>query len=125
MAKVMLCDDSPTILALLERKLKESGHEVVAKARDGEQGTLIYDQSRPDVLILDVTMPNKDGRECLRDIMARQHFAKVIMLTALKDEAIVHECMGYGAKAFLSKSNIQDASFGQDLSSLITKVAAA
>jgi len=122
MAKIMLCDDSSTILLFLERKLRDGGHQIVGKAKDGEEGIRVYNESRPDVLILDVTMPNKDGRECLKAVIASHPSAKVIMLTALLDKAIENECLGMGAKALVSKSSIQNENFSKDLCALIDKV---
>jgi two-component system chemotaxis response regulator CheY len=122
MAKIMLCDDSSTILMVLERKLREGGHEVVGKAKDGEEGVAVYEDTRPELLILDVTMPNKDGRECLKAIMTNHPTAKVIMLTALLDKGVVDECMSVGAKAFLSKSDMPNENFGKDLCALVDKI---
>jgi len=122
MAKIMLCDDSGTILLMLERKLKEFGHDVVGKAKDGDEGVTVYNKLKPDLLILDVTMPNKDGRECLKEIITHHPSAKIIMLTALLEKTVVDECMSIGAKAFVSKSNMKDATFMSDLQNLITQV---
>lgn len=102
----MICDDSPTILKLLEAKLKAAGHEIVGVARDGEEGIKVYSESKPDIAILDITMPNKDGRECLAGILAAHPSAKIIMVSAIKDEAVVKACLEDGAKAFTSKSQL-------------------
>ena len=102
----MICDDSPTILRLLETKLKAAGHEVVGSAKDGEEGIKIYSETKPDIAILDITMPNKDGRECLAAILEMHPSAKVIMVSAIKDEAVVKACLNAGAKAFTSKSHL-------------------
>jgi len=122
MAKIMLCDDSRTIVMILERKLNELGHQVIAKAKDGEEGVTAFESARPEILILDVTMPNKDGRECLKEILQKHPSAKIIMLSALNEKNVMDECISAGAKAFLSKSNIQNETFAQDLNELITKV---
>lgn len=107
MSRVLLCDDSPMSLKFLERRVTENGHEVVAKGRDGEEGYQLYQQYRPDFVLLDITMPNKDGRECLRDIMKFDPSAKVIMVTGLVDAAIAEECRRLGAIGFVEKGSVQ------------------
>lgn len=102
----MICDDSPTILRLLEGKLKAVGHEIVGMAKDGEEGIKLYLETRPDVAILDITMPNKDGRECLAGILEIDSAANVIMVSAIQDEAVIAACMQAGAKAFSSKAQL-------------------
>jgi two-component system chemotaxis response regulator CheY len=103
MARIMLCDDSKLALEMLEKKFLAAGYEVVAKAHDGEEGVKLYVKHEPDLSLVDVTMPNKDGRECLENILEINPAAKIIMVTALKDEAIASACLEVGAKAFLSK----------------------
>jgi two-component system chemotaxis response regulator CheY len=102
----MICDDSPTILRLLEGKLKAAGHEIVGMAKDGEEGIKLYLETRPDIAVLDITMPNKDGRECLAGILEIDSTANVIMVSAIKDEAVIAACIQAGAKAFSSKAQL-------------------
>ena len=106
MAKIMLCDDSATILSLLEKRLTDAGHQIVGKARDGDEGIKLYTVTKPDLALLDITMPNKDGRECLRGILGINPKAKAIMVSALQEEGVVQECLSSGARAFISKANI-------------------
>lgn len=122
MAKIMLCDDSATILMFLEKRLKDQGHNIVAKAKDGEEGARTYRAVKPEVMLLDVTMPNRDGRDCLKEILAEDPKAKVIMLSALLDQKVIDECMAAGAKGFISKSTIQSPTFVSDLCAAIDKV---
>jgi two-component system chemotaxis response regulator CheY len=123
MAKIMICDDSKTILMVLEKKLTEAGHQVIGKAKDGEEGVQVYTKTRPDLTILDVTMPNKDGRECLASIMKLNSAAKVIMLSALQDDAIIKECFATGAKAFIKKDKLyKDEDFKQEFLKTIENV---
>ncbi|NUM87796.1 MAG: response regulator [Bdellovibrionales bacterium] len=104
MAKILLCDDNKTILTLFERRFQESGHEIVGKARDGDEGIKLYRELKPDLVLLDITMPNKDGRECLAEILGIDPSARVVMLTGLMDEAVKKDCLARGARAFISKS---------------------
>ena len=123
MAKIMLCDDSRTILSLFEKKLKSFGHEVIGKAADGEEGIKLYAEKRPELTLLDITMPNKDGREALEGILQLNASAKVIMVSALKEEAVINACLQAGAKAFIEKNKIiKDEDFKREVLSVIEKV---
>lgn len=123
MAKVMICDDSPTILKLLEGKLKAAGHEIVGIAKDGEEGIRIYSESKPHVAILDITMPNKDGRECLAGILEVDPLAKVIMVSAIQDEVVIKACLQDGAKAFASKAQLyKDDQFKENILDVIDQI---
>lgn len=102
----MICDDSPTILRLLETKLKAAGHEIVGIAKDGEEGIKVYSETKPDIAILDITMPNKDGRECLAAILEVYPLARVIMVSAIQDEVVIKACLEAGAMAFTSKAQL-------------------
>src|SRR5690348_11233554 len=106
MAGILLCDDSKIILALLERKLKKSGFEIVGMAEDGDACLKLFRDTRPDLVLLDITMPNKDGRECLVDIIKIDPSAKVIMVSALQDKEVVESCMKSGAQGFISKAHL-------------------
>jgi two-component system chemotaxis response regulator CheY len=123
MAKIMLCDDSKTMLLIFEKKLKDAGHEIVGKAADGEEGIKLYNEKRPELTLLDITMPNKDGREALQGILKINTAAKVIMVSALKEEEVINECLKNGAKAFISKNEvIKDEDFKREVLSVIEKV---
>lgn len=123
MAKIMLCDDSRTMLLLFERKLKDAGHEIVGKAADGEEGIQVYNEKRPELTLLDITMPNKDGREALLGILQLNASAKVIMVSALKEDGVINECLKNGAKAFIEKNKvIKDEDFKREVLSVIDKV---
>lgn len=104
--RVMLCDDSAVILALLEKRLKDHGFEIVGKAKDGVECVAKYPTLKPDLLLLDITMPNKDGRETLDEIMVMDPGAKIIMVSAILDEEVQKSCLAAGAKAFIGKGDI-------------------
>jgi two-component system chemotaxis response regulator CheY len=106
MAKILLCDDNKMVLSFFERKLKELGFEIVAKAKDGDEGLQFYIANQPDLTLLDVTMPNKDGRECLDEILKVNTAAKVIMVSAISDEDVILACLARGAKGFIPKENL-------------------
>lgn len=106
MAKVLLCDDNMSVLKLLEIRVTELGLNVIGKARDGEECIQLYHELNPDLLLLDLTMPNKDGREVLSNILILDSNAKVIMVSAISNQEVHDDCIRIGAKAFLKKSEI-------------------
>lgn len=117
MVRVLLCDDSSVILSVMKKRMSDIGFEVVGVGKDGNEGFHLFKEKNPDLVILDVTMPNRDGRECLKDIMSSNPLAKVIMVSALSDKQIMSECLKLGAKDFISKNSI----FNEDeFTSLVT-----
>lgn len=120
MKRVLLCDDSGMVLTLLSKRMKDLGFDIVGRAKDGEEGLKCYLELRPDLMLLDITMPNKDGRECLQAIMEQDKNAVILMVSALQDQAVVDECIKLGAKGFVNKSKLFDeAQFRTDIEPLI------
>jgi two-component system chemotaxis response regulator CheY len=83
--------------------LEKAGLEVVGIGEDGNQGVDLFRIHRPDLVLLDITMPNKDGRECLEEIIAEYPSARVIMVTAIKDDDVMKACLNAGALGFVQK----------------------
>lgn len=110
MARVLVVDDSALARKVTADCLQKLGHTVVGFGKDGNEGVDQFKKNRPEIMFLDVTMPNKDGRECLEEVLAFDPEAKVIMLTAVKDSSVVAECLKRGAKGYLEKSSgfVQD-----------------
>ncbi|MEK6553748.1 MAG: response regulator [Bdellovibrionota bacterium] len=104
---ILLCDDSNVMLSLFERRLVAAGYKVVGKARDGFECIELYKRMRPDLVLLDITMPNKDGRECLVELLTLDSAASVIMVSAVADGEVQTNCMNVGAKAFISKARLR------------------
>lgn len=102
MAKVMIVDDAQFMRMRLSKLLTEDGYEVV-EAADGQQAVEVYRSDRPDAVLLDITMPHKDGLEALTEIRSHDPEARVIMLTAMGQQSIVLEAVQKGAKDFVVK----------------------
>lgn len=103
MTEVLVVDDSRFMVKAVSAVLEGLGYHVVAVAHDGEEGLEKFQQYRPDVTLLDVTMPNMDGLECLQEVLALDAEARVVMFSAVKDQDIVDKCLNAGAVAFLQK----------------------
>ena len=102
MAKVMIVDDSLFMRNHLSKLLIKNGYETIL-AENGEQAVNAYRQSGPDAVLMDITMPRKDGLQALTEIRELDSRAKVIMLTALDQELAATRAIHLGAKDFLVK----------------------
>lgn len=103
MISVLVVDDSKFMARGLQAILTEMDYEVLGLAHDGQEGYEKFDELRPDVTLLDVTMPNMDGLECLQKIREIDADARVVMLSAIKDPETVERCLTNGASEFLEK----------------------
>lgn len=100
---VVIVDDSGMSRNMLRNILETNGYTVVAEASDGLEGVLAYKQHSPDVITLDITMPNLDGVEALRQIKDYDADAKAIMITAAGQQNKVIESLKLGAEVFITK----------------------
>ncbi len=99
----MIADDSSTIRLVLEDILEIGKHELVCQVENGEEAVEKYASIKPDVLLLDLTMPKKDGLTALKEIKKAHPDAKIIMLSAADSKSMVDECLEAGAATFISK----------------------
>ncbi len=104
--KVMLIDDHPIVRDGYARLLDNTPDiQVVAQASDGETGCEVYPASRPDVLILDLSMPGIGGLETLRRIRAKDPSARVLVFTMHDSETLILRAMEAGAAGYLTKQS--------------------
>ena len=103
MARMLVVDDAAFMRKVLSDALTAGGHEVVGEAADGNQAVAQYQELRPDLTTLDITMPDKDGLAALRELIALDPDARVIICSALGQEAKVLEAIKIGAKDFVVK----------------------
>ena len=102
--KVMLVDDHPIMRSGLRDVLEASGRfEVVGQAGDGEEAVRTVGELEPEVIVMDVIMPNKDGIDACREIMELLPETRVLMLTASSEEDAVIEAIAAGATGYLHK----------------------
>lgn len=102
MAKILLVDDTETSRARAARILSVEGFTVV-EAENGVRAVELFQTERPDLVLLDISMPEKDGVTALREIRAADPSAKVIMLSAPGQEPAVLEAIRAGAKDYIVK----------------------
>ena len=100
--RVLIADDDPLIRMDLAEMLTEEGFEVVGQVGDGERAVELARKLRPDLVILDVKMPGKDGIQAAAEI-ADEQIAPVIILTAYCDRGLVQRAIDAGAMTYLAK----------------------
>jgi len=103
MARVLVVDDAAFMRKMVTDALTGGGHEVVGEAGNGAEAVARFQELRPDVMTLDITMPEKDGIAALKEIVALDPGAKVVMCSALGQESKVLESIKLGAKDFVVK----------------------
>lgn len=101
--KILLVDDAAFMRMLIRDTLTKNGYTNILEASDGEIACQTFAAEHPDLVIMDITMPNKTGIEALRDIKAADPSAKVVMCSAMGQEAMVVEAIKLGALDFIVK----------------------
>ena len=103
MANVLIVDDAAFMRKMLGDALSNGGHTVVGEAGNGVEAVAQYQALRPEITTLDITMPEKDGIAALKEILAFDPAARVVMCSALGQESKVLEAIRSGAKDFVVK----------------------
>lgn len=103
MARILVVDDAAFMRKMVIDVLTGGGHEVIGEAANGNEAVARFQELRPDVMTLDITMPEKDGLTALREIIALDPSARVVMCSALSQESKVLEAVKSGAKDFIAK----------------------
>lgn len=101
--KVLLCDVSLGLRKITRNMLEEYGYTIAGEAENGIQAVEKYNETKPDVVLMDVLMPEIDGIEALKQIKKSDKGAKVIMLSSVCKESLVTEAIQAGAKDFIVK----------------------
>ncbi|MDR3592536.1 MAG: response regulator [Negativicutes bacterium] len=103
MKKVLIVDDAAFMRMTLRMMLEKNGFSVVGEAENGLVGIRKYQECQPDIVTMDITMPEMDGITALKAITKHDPKAKVVMVSAMGQESIIKEAIMSGARYFLVK----------------------
>ena len=103
MAKVMICDDAAFMRMMIKDILTKNGYEIAAEAENGAIAVEKHPEAKPDLVLMDITMPDMDGIQALKKIKEIDANANVIMCSAMGQQAMVIEAIQSGAKDFIVK----------------------
>jgi two-component system, chemotaxis family, chemotaxis protein CheY len=101
--RIVVTDDAAFMRMMLKNILVQGGYEVVGEAENGQKAIAKYFELKPDLITLDITMPEMDGATAAKEILSRDSKANVVMCSAMGQQAIVVEAIMAGAKDFIVK----------------------
>lgn len=101
--KILICDDSALARRTLKTQLKELGYENIFEASNGEIAVSTYKEQAPAVVFLDIVMPVKDGIQVVKEIIAHDANARIIMFSSVGTQANLRTALEMGACDFLQK----------------------
>jgi len=101
--RVLIVDDMQAMRAVANTLVTSLGAEVVGEAENGEQGLELFRSEKPDLVLLDIEMPVKDGISTLKAILAEEPSANIVMLTSVDNMAVVEDCIFSGARDYIRK----------------------
>jgi len=105
---VMLVDDSLIMTKKLETMVRELGHDVIRVCATGRQAVAAYPTIRPDLVLMDITMPDMDGIEATKQILAADRKARIVMVTSHGQEAMVVRSLEAGALGYVLKPVVRE-----------------
>ena len=103
MAKILIVDDAAFMRMMIKDILTKNGYEVVAEAANGVEAVELYKSHQPNLVTMDITMPEMDGIEAVKQIKAVNPAAKVIMCSAMGQQSMVMDAIKAGANDFIVK----------------------
>ncbi|WP_416324907.1 response regulator [[Eubacterium] hominis] len=100
---IMIVDDALFMRKLIIKTLTKHGYHHIIEATNGEEGISLYKQHQPDIVLLDITMPDKTGIDVLQELLMLDADAKVIMCSAVGQDNMIANALRIGAKDFIVK----------------------
>jgi two-component system chemotaxis response regulator CheY len=103
MKTVLIVDDAAFMRVTIKNMLEKNGYSVIGEAENGKVAVVKFNELKPDIVTLDITMPEMDGLAALKAIMQINGDAKIVMMTAMGQQGMVKEAVMSGAKGFIVK----------------------
>ena len=104
--RILITDDALFMRVTLKNILTQNGFDVVGEASNGAESVELYKSLKPDVVTMDITMPEMDGIAAVRQLRAMHHEAKVVILTIHTRREFVEACLAHGALGYVLKARI-------------------
>jgi two-component system chemotaxis response regulator CheY len=102
-AKILIVDDAIFMRRMLSDILKQGGYDVVAEAANGKEAVEQFRKSKPDIVTMDIIMPEMGGIDAVKEIIKADERAKILMVSAMGQQQLVVEAIQAGAKDFVVK----------------------
>lgn len=112
MARILIVDDSIVMRKNLASILLKAGHSIIAEASNGKQAVTMYEEFKPDVVTMDISMPVLNGVDAVKEIIKFDSKAKIIMISAVNQKKMVFNAINYGAKHYIVKPIEQNKVLG-------------
>ena len=104
---IVIIDDDPLVIQSLKRILTANNFTVVACGADGMEAQKLFEQYKPDILLMDIRMQNMSGIEAAEKILAQNKNAKILLLTTFNDEEYIMKAIHFGCRGYILKQNIR------------------
>ncbi|SHE68497.1 two-component system, chemotaxis family, response regulator CheY [Desulfofundulus australicus DSM 11792] len=101
--RILVVDDAAFMRMMIKNIVTKSGYEVVGEAENGKQAVEKYAELKPDIVTMDITMPDMDGIEAVKAIKAIDPQASIVMVSAMGQQAMVMDAIQAGARDFIVK----------------------
>jgi two-component system chemotaxis response regulator CheY len=102
-SKILICDDAAFMRMIIKDILTKNGYIIAGEAENGQVALSKYKDCKPDLVLMDITMPKMDGIEALKEIRKADPEAKIVMCSAMGQQEMVIESIQAGAKDFIVK----------------------
>ncbi|MFC4557227.1 response regulator [Virgibacillus kekensis] len=103
MARILIVDDANFMRVTLGSIVKKAKHEVVGEAQNGAEAVKLYKELNPELVTMDITMPVMNGIDAIKEIIAIDPAATIVVCSAMGQQKVVVECIELGAKDFIVK----------------------
>lgn len=102
-ARILIVDDAAFMRMMLADILTAKGHEIVGEAGDGEEALRLYKELKPDLVTMDIVMPEKDGIDAVSEIIKVDPEANIVVISAVGQERLIEKAIRSGARGFIVK----------------------
>ena len=104
--KIIIVDDDCLVVSSLKTILKANGFDIIATGSNGNEAITLFNEYKPDILLMDIRMQNMTGIEASEKILAEHSDAKILLLTTFNDEEYITKSINFGCKGYILKQNI-------------------